>query len=329
MQAVLCKRYGGPEVLEMAEVEQPEPKKGEVLIRVHATTVTVADHRVRSFTIPTSFWIPARLMLGIFKPRQPILGTEVAGEVVAVGEGVHRFEKGDAVFAATLQRFGGYAEYVCLPENSPISVAPSNVSLYEAAALPVGARTALHFLQKAGIQQGQKILVYGASGSVGSYAVQLARHYSAQVTGVCSAGNAPMVSALGAQKVLDYKAPDFEQQLETYDIVFVAVDKIPFSLCQRILKPKGIYCNVTTPIPSPGMLWASLSKGIKLQVGESPAETADDLEEIKELVEQGVLRVPIDRSYTLKGIVEAHAYVDSGRKKGNVSIEIIPSRASA
>lgn len=323
MKAVVCTKYGSPEVLKLTEVATPTPKDNEVCIRINASTVTAADYRVRSFTVPASFWLPARLMLGIFKPRKSILGMEVAGEITAIGAKVDRFKVGDVVFAATLQTFGGYAEYVCLPQDGPICINPKNLSPYEAAALPIGARTALHYLRKANIQPNQKVLIYGASGSVGTYAVQMAKHFGAQVTAVCSSTNREMVASLGAQRVLDYNNSDFFEQLEEYDVVFVAIDKIPFSVCRKALKEKGIYLNVTAPLKSPAMLWASISSSLKIHVGENSVETADDLRIIKEWVEQGVIQPVIDRTYPLEEVVAAHRYADRGHKKGNVVLKVV------
>lgn len=322
MKAVVCTKYGAPEVLQMQEVEKPVPKANEVLIKIHATTVTVADFRIRSFTIPLSFWIPARLILGIRKPRKPILGLELAGEIESVGSDARRFKKGDPVFAATPVDFGAYAEYKCLPENGPIAIKPVNSTYEEAAAIPVGAYTALHYFRKAQIRPEQKVLVYGASGSVGTYAVQLAKYFGAEVTGVCSNANLALVKSLGADIVIDYTKEDFVKRLSQYDVVFVAVDKFTFSLCNSVLKDKGVYINVTTPFKSFYMMWVSMARGKKIMVGDNVSAKAEDLNFLRELVDTGVLKPVIDRRYTLDQIVEAHHYVDKGHKKGNVVITI-------
>lgn len=328
MKAVVCMKYGPPEVLEFREVEKPVPKDDELLVKVSATTVTVADIRVRSFTVPPSVWLPARLALGLTRPRHPILGVELAGTVEAVGGQVKRFKAGDRVFAATLSGYGAYAEYKCIREDGPVCLMPSNAGFAEAAALPIGARTAMHYLKKAGIGgiggtgKGRKILVYGASGSVGSYAVQLARHYGAEVTGVCSTANLEMVKALGAATVIDYSREDFSARPETYDVVFDAVDKCGFAACMRALKPDGTYINVTAPLPGPAMIWAKLTTRRKLLLGQSSAETAEALVEIKDLVEAGKLKAVMDRSYLFDRMIEAHRYVDQGHKKGNVAITL-------
>lgn len=320
MKAILCTQYGPPEVLQIREVDQPVPGDNEVLIRIRATTVTAADFRVRSFTIPLAFRIPARLMLGFRKPRNPILGVELAGEIERTGKSVTRFKQGDQVFACTLMGFGAYAEYICLPEDGVLALKPANSTYEAAAALPVGTRTALHYLRKGKVRSGQKVLIYGASGSVGTYAVQLARHFGAEVTGVCSGANLEMVKALGADHVIDYTTPSFMRQLEQYDVIFVAVDKFPFAICNQLLNPDGVYLNVTAPVRSLRMLWTSVTTRKTIIVGHNPPEKAEDLVFIKELVEAGALRAVIDKSYPFEEMVAAHRYVDQGHKKGNVVI---------
>lgn len=320
MKAVIYTKYGPPDVLRLAEVVKPVPRNDEVLIRVHATTVSVPDRRCRSFTVPLSFWIPARLALGVLKPKRPILGAELSGTIEAVGRSVTRFKEGDAVFAATLLHFGAYAEYVCLPESGVIAIKPGNMTYEEAAAVPIGARAALHFLKKARITRGQKVLIYGASGSVGTFAVQLARYFEADVTGVCSGANLDLVRSLGATQAIDYTKEDFAARGEVYDVVFVAVDKVPFSQCMRALKKGGVYMNVTTPVRTLPMRWAALTSGKRIITGEHPPETADDLAFLRGLIEEGKLRSVIDRQYQLERIVDAHRYVDQGHKKGNVVI---------
>ncbi|TDI14629.1 MAG: NAD(P)-dependent alcohol dehydrogenase [Acidobacteria bacterium] len=322
MKAIVYTKYGPPDVLQIKEVAKPTPKDNEVLIRVYATTVTVADLRVRSFTVPLSFWLPARIYLGLRKPKRTILGVELAGEIESVGRDVKLFEKGDQVFAATLIGFGAYAEYKCLPEDGPVAIKPSNITYEEAAALPIGARTALHYLRKANIQRGQKVLVYGASGSVGTYAVQLAKYFGAEVTGVCSTTNLEMVKSLGADKVIDYTKEDFAQSGETYDVIFEAVDKSSFSACMKSLKKKGIYLNITVPLPGIRMLWTKMTSSKRLLLGENVPEKAEYLIFLKELVEAGKIKPVIDRRYPFEQIAEAHRYVDTGRKKGNVVITL-------
>lgn len=322
MKAVICTKYGPPEVLQIKDVEKPSPKSNEILIKVKATTVAVADCRIRGFNVPISFWLPARIALGLRRPGKPILGVELAGEVESVGKDVKLFKKGDPIFASTIKDFGAYAEYKCLPEDWQIAVKPTNITFEEAAAIPIGARTALHYLKKGNIKAGQKVLIYGASGSVGTYAVQLAKYFEAEVIGICSSANLNMVKSLGADKVINYCAEEFTKKLGTYDMIFLAIDKWPFSICKKYLKGKGVYINATTPLKSLQMLWASITSKKKLIMGENPPDSAEDLNFLKDLVEAGTLKPVIDKSYTLDQIVEAHRYVDKGHKKGNVVITV-------
>ena len=324
MKAAVYTHYGPPEVLRLQEVAPPVPGDHEIRIKVHATTVAVADARVRSFDVPWTIWLPARLALGLVRPRKNILGAEVSGEVESVGQAVTRFKPGDRVYASTLPDFGGYAEYTCLPADGPVALKPSSLTFQEAAALPVGAHTALHYLRRANIRPGQRVLVYGASGSVGTYAVQLAKHFGAEVTGVCSTSNLEMVTSLGADRVIDYTVDDFASHGAVYDVVLDAVDKSDFADCLRVLKPGGVYLNVANPLPSRAMLWARLSGRAKLVLGESPPRTPAGLEFLNALVEEGVLKPVIDQTYDLDDLVAAHRYVDKGHKKGNVVITINP-----
>lgn len=324
MKAIVCPKYGPPDVLRIEEVQKPVPKDHEILVNVFATTVTVADVRTRSFTVPRSVWLPARIALGIGRPKRPILGVELAGEVEAVGKAVKRFKEGDRVYAATLVDFGAYAEYKCLPEDGAVALKPENLAYEEAAAMPIGARTALHFLRKAEVRSGQQVLVYGASGSVGTYAVQLAKYFGARVTAVCSTSNVELAASLGADEVIDYTKEDFSAQGARFDVVFEAVNKSSFAACMKSLKDNGIYINITEPVPDLRMLWAKATSRKKLILGQNSPETAEALEFLKAIAEEGKIRPVIDRRYTFDQMADAHKYVDEGRKKGNVVVSIGP-----
>lgn len=312
----MCTRYGPPEVLQLVQVAKPTPRGGEVLVRVVATTVQVGDVRIRRFDVPRGQRIAARLVLGLRRPRHPILGMDLAGVVESVGEGVTLFTPGDEVFAFTGWRLGAYAEYTCLPERPRKSAQkegmlarkPATMTLQEAAAgLATGGIAALTVLRKADVRTGQEVLIYGASGSVGTYAVQLAKCFGATVTGVCSTANLEMVLSLGADRVIDYTQQDFTRDQQTYDVILDAVDKLAPSTGKGRLKPSGVYLNTVKDSGAAG--------GVK----------TEDLVFLKGLVEQGRIRAVIDRRYPIEQIVEAHRYVEQGHKKGHVVITVAPA----
>ena len=312
MKAIVCTKYGPPEVLQLAQVEKPVPKDNEVLIRVYAASVTVSDCLVRSGKVNILLWIPMRIFVGFRRPRHPVLGLELSGEIEATGKDVKRFKEGDQVLAFTGKRFGAYAEYTCLPEDglcmpqdSIMTLKPSNVTYEEAAAVPSRGTLALYFLKKGNIQKEQKVLIYGASGGVGTFAVQLAKYSGAEVTGVCSTPNLELVKSMGADKVIDYTKEDSLERGELYDFIFDAVGKRKSStlklLCKKALTPNGRYLSVDD---------------------ETPKIPVENLISLKELMEAGEIKPVIDRTYPLEQIVEAHRYVDKGHKKGNVVITV-------
>ena len=306
MNAIVYEQYGPPEVLQLKEIPKPVPKDHEVLVKVHATTVTIGDTIMRSFKLPTPRWQwpLARLYLGILKPRRTILGMELAGEIEATGKDVTQFQAGDEIFASTFSvDFGGYAEYKCLPEDGMLVIKPTSLSYAEAAAVPGGGMTALRCLRKGKIQQGQSVLIYGASGAVGTNAIQIAKHhFGAMVTGVCSTTNLALVQSLGADQVIDYTQEDFAQRSEMYDVIFDAVGKLAASQAKQALKRDGIYLNVHRD--------------------STGGEKKEDLLFLKNLIEVGKLNPVIDRCYPFEQIVEAHCYVEKGHKKGNVAITL-------
>lgn len=325
MKAIVYTEYGPADVLKLKEVPKPTPRDNEVLIKVHASTVTTGDVNMRGFTfVPPGFGFLPRLMFGLRKPKKNILGVEVAGVIESIGRNVSLFKPGDQVFGINSGDLGAYAEYVCWPEKRALATKPATITYEEAAAVPFGAGTALYFLRDmAKIQPGQKILINGASGGVGVYAVQLAKYYGAEVTGVCSTANVDLVRSLGADKVIDYIKEDFRKCAEKYDIIFdTVVGKTSFSACENSLKPKGLYLAVAGGLREMGqMLWTSIRGGKKVLAG-SPSERRDELMFLKELIDTGKIKPVIDRRYPLEQTADAHRYVDTGRKRGSVVITV-------
>ena len=326
MKAIIWTKYGPPDVLQLREIEKPAPKDDEVLIRIYATTVTAGDCELRSLQLPLYFSLPMRMWLGFRKPRgTTIPGTELAGEIEATGKDVRLFKEGDQVFGSTGLRFGAYAQYSCLPEKPEegvLATKPANMTYAEAATVPFGGMDALHFLRKANIQPGQKILINGAGGSIGTFAVQLARYFGAEVTGVDTPGKLDMLRSIGAQQVIDFTQEDFTKSGETYDVIFDVVGKSSFSRSLRSLKRNGSYL-----LANPGLLhmlrgrWTSPGSGKKVILGTA-SRKPEDLIFLKKLIEAGKLKTVIDRSFPLDQTSEAHRYVETGQKKGNVVITI-------
>lgn len=324
MKAIVYTEYGPPEVLHLKEVPKPVPKDNEILIRIHAVAVTAGDANTRGFTfIPRGFGMLPRLMFGLTKPRKQILGLNMSGVVEEVGKKVTLFKTGDQVFGSTGSVFGAYAEYVCLAEDGALVIKPSGTSYEEASTYAFGAQTALYFLRNLGkVTNGQKVLISGASGSVGSFAVQLAKHFGAHVTAVCSTPHLDLVKSLGADAVIDYTKEDFTRNGETYDAILDVTGKVPYSRLEGSLTKNGAFLAVQAGVPEfARVLWSSIRSGKKVKAGVGLANK-NDLQFFKELMETGKIKAVIDRIYPLEEAVEAHRHVDSGHKKGNVVIAI-------
>jgi NADPH:quinone reductase-like Zn-dependent oxidoreductase len=324
MKAIVCPTYGPPDVLRLKELEKPTPKDNEVLVRVHAATVTKGDCELRSLNLPLTWQLLVRIGFGFRAPRKKILGQELAGEIESVGKDVKLFKKGDQVLAFTGLHLGAYAEYNCLPERGLVAIKPANMTFEEAAAVPVGGLHALNCLRKGNIQSGQKVLIIGAGGTVGTIAVQLAKSFGAEVTGVDSPGKLDMLRSIGADHVIDYTKVDFTRNGETYEVIFDVVGKSSFAGCIRSLKERGFYL-----LGNPGLsqqvrgLWTSMVSGKKV-IGGTVSYKTEDLVFLRELIEAGKIRSVIDRRYSLEQTAEAHRYVDTGQKTGNVVITVAP-----
>lgn len=335
MKAIVYKEYGSPDVLHLEEIAKPAPRDNEVLIRNHATTVNFGDLMARNykaisprqFNMLFLFWLMAKVSFGINRPKTNILGNEFAGEVEAVGSAVTRFKPGDPVFGCRGQNMGAYAEYFCVPENGVVANKPENMTYEEAAVVPYGATMALHLLRKAHIQPGQKVLINGASGGIGSAAVQIAKHFGAEVTGVCGTPRLAFVKSLGADHVIDYTVEDFTKNGKTYDLIFDILGKCAFTRCKNSLKPNGILLYASFKMKQlVQMLWTSRSGSGKRVICAIAPGSLEDLNSVKELVEAGKIQAIIDRCFPMEQAAEAHRYVEEGHKKGNVVITMQVSR---
>ena len=330
MKAVVYTEYGSPDVLQLREVEKPTPKDNEVLIKIYATPVNYGDLIARRFSevsprefnMPFLFWLPAKFAIGLRRPKNTRLGSELAGEIEAVGKDVTRFKQGDAVFGYRGMSMGANAEYLCMPEDGSMALKPTNMTHEEAATVPYGGLTALTLLRKANIQPGHKVLINGASGAIGSYALQLAKYYGAEVTGVCGTPRVEMVKALGADKVIDYTREDFTRNGETYDLIFDVLGRSSFARCKRALKPNGRYLLASFKMKQLMQMLITSKIGSKKVICALSNESPEDLVFIKELIEAGKIKTVIDRCYPLEQIAEAHRYIETGHKTGNVIISL-------
>jgi NADPH:quinone reductase-like Zn-dependent oxidoreductase len=330
MKAIVYREYGSPDILRLQEITKPAPKDNEVLIRVNATSVNYGDLvarnfkeiSAREFTMPFIMWLLAKISFGLSKPNITVLGSEFSGEIEETGKNVKNFKPGDQVFGYLGQSMGAYAEYFCIPENGVVAIKPANMTYEEAAVVPYGAIMALSLLRKANLQPGQKVLINGASGGIGSAAVQIARHLGAEVTGVCGTPRLNFVKSLGAAKVIDYTKEDFTQNGETYDLIFDILGKSSFSRCQNSLKQNGRYLLASFKMKQLlQMLWTSISGSKRVICAIAPG-SVEDLNSVKELIEAGKIKAVIDRCYPMEQAGEAHRYVEEGHKKGNVAIAV-------
>jgi NADPH:quinone reductase-like Zn-dependent oxidoreductase len=327
MKAIVWTKYGPPDVLQLQEVEKPTPKDNELLIRIHATTVTAGDCELRSLNLPLMYGLPLRIYLGLIRPKRvTVLGTELAGEIEAVGKDVRLFKEGDQVFGSAGFGFGANAEYICLPEEPEgmeggVAIKPANMTYEEAATVPFGGRDALHFLRKANIQSGQKVLINGAGGSIGTFAVQLAKYFGAEVTAVDSTAKLDMLRSIGADQVIDYTQEDFTKRGESYDVIFDVVGKMSFSRSEKSIKQNGTYLLANPGSQMVQGLWTRMTSSEEV-IMETSSGTIADLIFLRELIEAGKIKSVIDRRYPLEQIAEAHRYVEKGHKKGNVVIAL-------
>ncbi len=321
MKAIVCPTYGGPEVLQVKEFPKPTLKDDEVLVKIHSSTAVAGDCSIMSFSFEAWFWLPGKFIFGFTRPRKQIPGWELSGHVESIGQNVSQFKVDDRVFGYTKGiTFGGTnAEYKSIPENRLVSINDSNISFEEAVVLPIGGLTALYLLRRANVGKGQKVLIYGSSGSVGTFAVQLAKYFGAEVIGVCSGRNVELVKSIGADIVIDYTKEDYTTSGQSYDVIFDAVGKTSFSQCKNSLKSSGIFLTVDWPFRQ--ALWASLTSKKKV-IFPMAAHTTEDLIFLKELVEMGELKPVIDRTFSLDEAAEAYSYVEKGHKKGNVVIAV-------
>ncbi len=331
MKAITFTEYGSPDVLKIKETTKPAPRDNEVLVKVHATSVNFGDLMARNFgnitprefNMPAPLYLPSRMAFGWSKPKINILGSELAGEVEAVGKAVTKFKTGDRVFAYLGMNMGANAEYVCIPETGTVTLKPANLTYEEAATLPYGAVMAVSLLGKANLQRGQKVLINGASGGIGSMAVQLAKHLGAEVTGVCGTPRLGFVKSLGADKVIDYTQEDFTQNGETYDLIFDILGRSSFSRVRRSLKPDGIYLLASFKMKALlQMLWTSLTGSKQKVICAFANETTESLEFVKKLVEEGKVKAIVDKSFPMEQAAEAHRHMEGGHKQGNVVIAI-------